>query len=237
MAVTSNFFYAYQSSIVTYQFNARTRALNSFVTNVGQVVGANIIGFLLDKLPGGRKRRLITCWAIVLVLELAVWAGGVAWQVQFKRTKDSHEYLAWDWGEGKAPQVLVLMASYYLCDAMFQGLAYNIMSFITDDPFMLARLTGFYKGVQSAGAAVSFGMDAVSTPYLTELIVSWVMIIVSLPLALIVILKTDEPEENGVHVEDLSEGELHHAALPEGHHTKDTKEGDIVVKTASKSSA
>lgn len=29
------------------------------------------------------------------------------------------------------------------------------------DPFKLARMAGYYKGIQSAGAAVSFGMDAV----------------------------------------------------------------------------
>lgn len=32
---------------------------------------------------------------------------------------------------------------------------------MSNDPFKLARLAGYYKGVQSAGAAVSFGMDAV----------------------------------------------------------------------------
>lgn len=46
-------------------------------------------------------------------------------------------------------------------DAAYQGLAYYTMSSITNDPFKLARMAGYYKGVQSAGAAVSFGMDAV----------------------------------------------------------------------------
>lgn len=32
---------------------------------------------------------------------------------------------------------------------------------MTNDPFKLARMAGYYKAVQSAGAAVSFGMDAV----------------------------------------------------------------------------
>jgi len=35
------------------------------------------------------------------------------------------------------------------------------MSAMSNDPFKLARMAGYYKGVQSAGAAVSFGMDAV----------------------------------------------------------------------------
>jgi hypothetical protein len=44
---------------------------------------------------------------------------------------------------------------------MFQGLAYYTMSAMSNDPFKLARMAGYYKGVQSAGSAVSYGMDAV----------------------------------------------------------------------------
>lgn len=43
----------------------------------------------------------------------------------------------------------------YLGDAAYQGLAYSAMSSMSNDPFKLARLAGYYKGVQSAGAAVS----------------------------------------------------------------------------------
>lgn len=49
----------------------------------------------------------------------------------------------------------------YVVDAAFQGLAYYTMSAITNEPFKLARMAAYYKGIQSAGAAVSFGMDAV----------------------------------------------------------------------------
>jgi hypothetical protein len=34
------------------------------------------------------------------------------------------------------------------------------MSSITNNPFRLARMAGYYKAIQSAGAAVSFGMEA-----------------------------------------------------------------------------
>lgn len=61
------------------------------------------------------------------------------------------------------------------------------MSSITNDPFKLARMAGYYKGIQSAGAAVSFGMDAVKTPYLGEILVSWVLTLVALPLCALVL--------------------------------------------------
>jgi hypothetical protein len=53
----------------------------------------------------------------------------------------------------------------YIADAAYQGLAYYTMSSITNDPFKLARMAGYYKGVQSAGGAVSYGMDAVKVGY------------------------------------------------------------------------
>jgi hypothetical protein len=42
------------------------------------------------------------------------------------------------------------------------------MGAISNDPFELARFAGFYKAIQSAGVAGSFGMDAVATPFLNE---------------------------------------------------------------------
>jgi hypothetical protein len=41
------------------------------------------------------------------------------------------------------------------------------MSAMTNDPFRLARMAGYYKGVQSAGGAISFAMDAVKVSGIT----------------------------------------------------------------------
>jgi len=67
----------------------------------------------------------------------------------------------------------------YFGDATYQALAYWIMGAISNDPFTLARFTGFYKAIQSAGGAGSFGMDATSTPFLNELLASWLMMMAS----------------------------------------------------------
>ena len=71
-------------------------------------------------------------------------------------------------------------------DSMFQTYCYWIMSAITNDPRRLgmsflhyiarclpdvdtaARYAGWYKGWQSAGAAISFGINAVEIPYIAE---------------------------------------------------------------------
>lgn len=208
MFFTSNYYYAYQGSIIAFMFNARTRALASLITQLGAMIGAVIIGTILDHAPGRRRTRAIVAWVVTLILELGVWGGAVAWQVQFKRTEP---HLNMDWTNGRAPGPLLLLLGLTIVDACFQGLAYYIMSSMTNDSFRLARLSGFYKSIQSAGAAVSYGMEAVATPYLTELIVSWMLILVSLPLSMVVIWRikaSNYTEEQPVRVEDIDSVKL-----------------------------
>ena len=109
----------------------------------------------------------------------------------------------------------------YIADAAFQGLAYYTMSTMSNDPFKLARMAGYYKGVQSAGGAISFGMDAVKTSFLGEILISWLLLLVSLPLCAWVLWYTRETNydiEAVVKVEDLADSKLEGMALPEGHH-------------------
>ena len=80
------------------------------------------------------------------------------------------------------------------------------MGAISNDPFTLARFTGVYKAIQSAGSAGSFGMDATATPFRNELLASWIMMLVSFPLAGTVIWgikDTSYTEEETVHANDL----------------------------------
>ncbi|ODO05922.1 hypothetical protein I350_04983 [Cryptococcus amylolentus CBS 6273] len=219
MFFASNYFYAYQGAITTFLFNGRTRALVSLLTGVGAVTGAVFIGTVLDKMPVfSRKKRSLIGLGVVAVLNIIIWAGGLGFQVQFSRATD---HTVWDWSEGPAVGPIILLMAYYIGDASFQGLAYYTMSCITNDPFRLARMAGYYKGIQSAGAAVSFGMDAVATPFLTEHLVSWIILLVSLPLCGYVLWGCSDSnyeKEGTVKVEDVDGGVIGAAAVPQGHH-------------------
>jgi len=222
MFFTSNYFYAYQNSIVTFMFNGRTRALSSLLGNLGAVIGAIIIGQFLDRFPGMRRTRAIAGWVFTMVFMCAVWAGGIAFQTKFKRVPEPTMRWSHDFKDAASRSPLALMFSYYVVDSFYQGLAYYIMSSLTNNPFKSARMAGYYKGVQSAGAAISFGMDAIDTPYLTGTISCFCLMVFGLACAFPVILKIKETnEEEDVHVENLPESQLHHAALPKGHHALD----------------
>ena len=52
----------------------------------------------------------------------------------------------------------------------------------------LCRYSGFYKGIQSAGAAVAWQIDTQKVAPMTQLIVNWVLTTVSYPLLLILVM-------------------------------------------------
>ncbi|CAK7324309.1 unnamed protein product [Dovyalis caffra] len=60
------------------------------------------------------------------------------------------------------------------------------------------RYVGFYKGVQSAGAAVAWQVDSHEVPLLNQLIVNWSLTTVSYPLLAILVMlavKDDKQDE------------------------------------------
>ncbi|KGB79054.1 hypothetical protein I307_02859 [Cryptococcus deuterogattii 99/473] len=230
MFFASNYFYAYQGAITAFLFNGRTRALVSLLTGLGAIIGAILIGVVLDRVPLSRKKRSMIGCLTVIVLNIIIWVGGLVFQLKFTRHT---EHTVWDWSDGAATGPIILLMSYYIGDAAFQGLAYYTMSCISNDPFKLARMAGYYKGVQSAGAAVSFGMDAVATPFLTEHLVSWIMLLISLPLCGYVLWSTNETNyeiEGVIKVEDVDSSAVGGAALPKGHHMHEEEKVSVDEK-------
>lgn len=69
------------------------------------------------------------------------------------------------------------------------------------------RYSGFYKGVQSAGAAVAWQIDVHSVSYLNQLIVNWVLTTVSYPLLLLLIIYgvKDESTNDRQFIEDKND--------------------------------
>lgn len=67
---------------------------------------------------------------------------------------------------------------------------------------IICRYAGFYKGVQSAGAAVAWQVDAKKVSLMSQLIVNWGLTTVSFPLLLLLVTMAvkdqdkpvDEPE-------------------------------------------
>ncbi|RPD55630.1 MFS general substrate transporter [Lentinus tigrinus ALCF2SS1-6] len=221
MFFASNYFYAYQGAVNTARFDGPTRALNAALEGAGAIVGALVIGYcVLDLKWFHRRTRGYLGLAVVTVLTIIVWAVGLSWQVTFTRedvTAGRANRINYHDSNYKGKGALYFF--YYFADACYQALAYWIMSALTNDPFKLARYAGLYKALQSAGSAGSFGMDAVATPFLNEHLASWLMLLASFPLALVVLHTVKETNYNDEHmdyVDDLKReaAELGHAPGP-----------------------
>jgi len=229
MFFASNYFYSYQGAINAGKFDGPTRAVNGALEGAGAIIGALLIGYLvLDVKWLSRRKRGYFGLAVVSVLTIIVWSCGLSWQVTFDRAdakKPGFKLINYKDADyrGKAP----LFFFYYVGDACYQALAYWIMSAMTNDPFTLARYAGLYKAVQSAGGAGSFGMDAVDTPYLNELLASWLMMLFSFPLAFLVIhsiKETNYDDEQVVYVDDIKNAEMEGG---EGSDSPDADRGSI----------
>lgn len=59
----------------------------------------------------------------------------------------------------------------------------RLMGALTNNGRKLANFTGFYKGIQSAGSAVSPQLDANNVSFMAQLIVNWAMLAASLLIA------------------------------------------------------
>ncbi|KAH9603326.1 hypothetical protein KSS87_020346 [Heliosperma pusillum] len=201
----SNFFYTYQFNNVNGElFNLRTRGFNNVFYWGAQMVGSIGIGYLMDFSFQSRRKRGFLGIIVVGLLGTAIWGGGLANQLRYSRNHVPEKLDFKDSGGAFAGPFL-LYFSYGLLDAMFQSMVYWIIGSLADDSETLSRYSGFYKGVQSAGAAVAWQIDVHSVSYINQLIVNWALTTVSYPLLFLLVAlavkdeNTIEDKGDGVH--------------------------------------
>ncbi|KAI8138334.1 major facilitator superfamily domain-containing protein [Fennellomyces sp. T-0311] len=186
--LASNWFYSYQFHMNAVYFDAATRALNGTMYWGFQIVGSLLIGLFLDYQGITRRMRGIIAGAVLFVVLMGVWGGGFAFQLTFENDFDEPKH--WTSSGFGGPFVLYLI--YGMTDAMYQSYMYWLMGAMSNDPSMLARYAGFYKAVQSAGAACAFGIDTGSVRLRWACLISWLLLFVSFPLIILVASKINE---------------------------------------------
>ncbi|KAI6133610.1 major facilitator superfamily domain-containing protein [Pisolithus thermaeus] len=212
MFYASNYFYTWQFNDYNQAlFDIRARSLNNFVYWLSQIVGSLAIGTLvLDQVRFPRRTRAFAGWTILLAMVFVVNAWGYSYQKTYTRESvalltrkmDIHDpgYVGRVW----------LMIFCGLFDAMWQTTAYWLMGAMSNDPSKLAVFTGFYKSIQSAGAAGVWRADAVGIPYMNIFLSSWCLTAGGLAFALPMIYlrvknHTELEEETLAPVAEMSE--------------------------------
>lgn len=127
MFLASNWFYGYHfNSVNGAYFNIRTRALNSLLYWLMQMVGAFIFGQLLDLKFLSRPRRAKLNFGLIVCITMAIWGGGYVFQKQYTRQMVEHDksFVKTDFTDQGYIGPMFLYMFYGFYDASFQTCAY-----------------------------------------------------------------------------------------------------------------
>ncbi|KAH8805084.1 DUF895 domain membrane protein [Xylogone sp. PMI_703] len=188
MFFSSNWFYVYQqNSINGAHFDTRTKALNSLLYWLAQIIAAVIWGYCLDTQSVRRSVRAKIALGVLFVLTMVVWGGGYVYQKGYTRETVNPAinpaFVPTDWASSGYIGPMFLYMFYGLYDAAWQATVYWFMGALSNSGRHSANYVGFYKGIQSAGAAIVNNLDAHHLSYRKEFISNWVLLSVSLALA------------------------------------------------------
>lgn len=189
----SNFFYSYQFGINAFYYSLRTRALNSMVYWLTQIIGTFGLGLILDNKRITRRKRGIIGLTLTCIIVIATWIGGIFFQRTFTINSKPPNV---DWTSSKFGGPFVLYFMYGVSDAMWQSWCYWVMGTLSNESYKLARCAGFYKAFQSAGSAISFGVSSVGVPYMNQLGANFGMMLFSMPFMFFVALKVTQTNYN-----------------------------------------
>ena len=175
MFLASNWFYTWQFNDYNgVLFTLRTRSLNNLLYWLSQMAGSLAFGLILDSKRMSRRSRAWIGWSIVLIFTWAVWGGSYEVQKTYSRASVADETERIDFSDSsKYVGYCFLYIFSGMLDAIWQNLAYWLMGACSNDLSKLGYLAGFYKSIQSAGAAGAFGMDKDKHPFMTNLAVTW----------------------------------------------------------------
>ncbi|KAK9687543.1 hypothetical protein K7432_014749 [Basidiobolus ranarum] len=204
ISLASNWFYSYQfGDINGVLFNVRTRSFNNAWYWAFQMLGAFLLGSFLDSKRLGRRSRALYGLYGVSIIIMAVWGGGLALQLQYTREslvgKVPIDFIQ---NPGAFWPKWVLYSLYGLLDAATQTYAYWLIGTLTNDSTVLARYSGYYKGIQSAGGAIAWRIDAVGTSYLVEFIICWALLAACFPFTWFVARNVTETSNRDVEKQD-----------------------------------
>ncbi len=190
MFLVSNWFYGYHFNAVNgAYFNTRTRALNDVLYWMMQIIGAYIFGYALDFKGARRTTKAKVAWVALLAVTMIIWGFGYMFQKTYTRGEAADpSFVKKDWTDKGYAGPLVLFMFYGFFDAAWQTCVYWFMGALTNNSRKLANFAGFYKGIQSAGSAVTWQLDAKKVSYMGIFASNWALLVGGLIFALPVIL-------------------------------------------------
>ncbi|KAF9246914.1 major facilitator superfamily domain-containing protein [Melanogaster broomeanus] len=177
MFYASNYFYTWQQNDYNAAlFDIRARSLNAFVYWLAQIFGSVFLGyFILDHTKLRRRVRALVGWVVILAMVFIVHIWAYFYQKTYTRATAPVNASKMDISNSAFPAHVWLYIFCGLLDSMWQTFVYWLLGAMSNDLAKLAVFIGFYKAIQSAGAAGVWHTDAVSVPYMNIFISTWVL--------------------------------------------------------------
>ncbi|KAI0130670.1 MFS general substrate transporter [Daldinia grandis] len=222
MFFASNIFYTYQQNILNLAyFNTRARSLNNLLYWLAQIFGAVIVGYALDIKSIRRSMRAKISFVALFSLTFVIWGGGWAWQkFQLDRAASGKvpDEQKIDWTDSNFLAPMFLYIFYGVYDSVWQTSIYWYMGALSNSGRKTANMAGFYKGLQSAGAAIFWRLDGIHTEYNTIFAATWGVcagsLLIAAPIIFMRIKDTTELDED-LKFSDETVGDVAPTVVPE----------------------
>lgn len=224
MFFASNIFYTYQQNGVNgAHFNVRTRALNNLLYWLAQIFGAVVFGYALDYPKIRRSMRAKISFGALFALTFIIWGGGWAYQVNkparaVTLTDEYAQNMTMDWTDPGYAGPMFLYIFYGTYDAIWQTCIYWYMGALSNSSRKTANMAGFYKGIQSGGAAIFWALDSIPTEFTTMFGATWGVCAASLAIAspvIFLLIKDTTPLEEDLKFSDETVEEVAATAVVE----------------------
>ncbi|KAI1613043.1 DUF895 domain membrane protein [Exophiala viscosa] len=171
---------AYPGTYLATYFTVRSRALGSFMSAVVGTLATWLAGTLVD-LPWhkSRKTRAVTTYVLIALLNSATWIWAVYIQNEYRHTKPTL-----DWGNHKS---FGRGFGLYLFERISLGMVENYIYWcignLSDSPGDQIRYSSLLRGIETAGVAVGFGVQAVPTALIATASINFALWFLALPFS------------------------------------------------------
>ncbi|KAL9938388.1 hypothetical protein V8E36_003011 [Tilletia maclaganii] len=136
-------------------FSVRARALGSFLAAICAQLANFILGFLLDWQKPTVNRRARVAFITLYAFAGGMWIFAVRLMNEYHATRPLLDWTDADFSRGFALYIMLQI----LFNTLYE-LTYWVVGTINDDPSELIRLTSIVRGVESAGQALSYGINS-----------------------------------------------------------------------------
>ncbi|RVX70901.1 hypothetical protein B0A52_06058 [Exophiala mesophila] len=171
---------AYPGTFLATYFTVRSRALGSFMSAIVGTLATWLTGTLVD-VPWlkSRTRRAVLTFVLIALLNSATWIWAVIIQDEYRK---SHPVLDWGvqstFGRGFGVYLFERISL-----AMAENYIYWCISNLSDSPGDQIRYSSLLRGIETAGVAVGFGIQAVPTALIVTAGINFGYWFVALPFS------------------------------------------------------